>query len=51
MGNQFKQFGVWHIGARQLSFASLIDAVHSENVLCQIDANGYDSHDFPSLVS
>ena len=51
MGNQSKHFGAWHIGARQLSFASLTPAVHSEKTLSQIDANGYDSRDFPSLVS
>ena len=51
MGNQFKQFGAWHMRARQLSFASLTPAVHSEKTLCQIDASGYDSHDFSHLVS
>ena len=43
--------GTWHIGARQLGLASLTHAVHSEKILCQIDANGYDRRDFPSLVS
>ncbi len=36
-----------------LRYSRLIEptgAVHSENVLCQIDANGYDSHYFPSYV-
>ena len=47
MGNQFKQFGAWHIGGRQLNFASLARAVHSESILCQIDVNGYDSDQFP----
>jgi hypothetical protein len=32
-------------------YAKFIDAMHGKNVLCQIDANGYDSHDFPSQVS
>ena len=51
MDDKLNQFGAWHFGAYELRLAGLIDAVHGENVLCQIDANGYDNHDFPSQVS
>ena len=51
IGDEFEQLGAWHLGAHQCRFAGLIHAVQGKNVLCQIDANGYDSHDFPSQVS
>jgi hypothetical protein len=35
----------------QRGFAGLIHAIHGENVFCQVDSNGYDSHDFPSQMS
>ena len=35
--------------AKQL--ADLVHASHGENVLCQVDADGYDSHDFPARTS
>ena len=35
-------------GAPVPAVACLIHAMHSKIVLCQIDANGYDNHDFPS---
>ena len=38
-------------GTSQCSLAKLINAVHSANVLCQINFNGYDSHDFQSQMS
>ncbi len=42
IGEEFKQFGAWQIGPKQREFASLIHTMHGKNVLCQIDANGYD---------
>ena len=44
-GDEFDQFGARHAGADQRGLASLIDAMNGENILCQVDANGYDSHE------
>ena len=41
-GDEFEQLGAWHAGANQCRFACLIYAMDGKNVLCQIDANGYD---------
>lgn len=35
----------------QFRLARLTHAMHGKDVLCQIDPNGYDGHDFPSQVS
>jgi len=51
VGNEFKQFGAWHLRAYQGGLASLIHAMHGKDVLGQINSNGYDSHDFPFQVS
>ena len=41
LDNEFDQLGTRHLGAYQHGFACFIHAMHGENVLCQIDANGY----------
>lgn len=46
-GDEFEQLAARDIGAHQRGLARLIHAVNGENVLCQIDANGYDCHGLP----
>ena len=38
-----------HFGAHQCALADVIHTVHGENLLCQIDANGYDGRDSPQV--
>ena len=51
MGHAFERLGVWYLGAHQGGFAGFIDAMHGEDVLCQVDSNGYDGRHFPYQVS
>jgi len=46
-----EQLGARHLGAYQYRLAGLIYAVDRENVLGEVNSNGYDSDDFPSQVS
>ena len=46
-----EQLGAWHFGAYERSLACGIHAMHSKDVLCQIDSDSYDTHDFPFQVS
>jgi len=48
MGYAFEQLGTRNVWAHQGKVACFIDAMHSEDVLGEINSNGYDCHDFPS---
>jgi hypothetical protein len=50
-GDEFEEFGAWYFGAHEFGLAGFAHAMHGENVLCQVDSNGYDGHDFPSQLS
>jgi hypothetical protein len=47
MGYEFKTLAAWCFWSHQGRFACFIDAMHSEDVLGEINSNGYDCHDFP----
>ena len=47
MGYEFKKLAAWDFWAHQGRFARFIDTMHSEDVLGEINSNGYDCHDFP----
>ena len=46
-----QQLGARYLGLHHLGFASLIDTVHREDVLGEIDSNRNNGHDFPFRVS
>jgi hypothetical protein len=48
MGYEFKKLTAWYFWPHQGRFSCFIYAVHSEDVLGEINSNGYDCHDFPS---
>lgn len=47
--DQLVQFVACHAGANQLGLAGLVDAVHGEHVLGEINADGHNSHGLPLL--
>jgi hypothetical protein len=51
IGNEFEQFGAGYFGTHQYRLACFIHAVHGKDVLCKVDSNSYDSHDFPFQYS
>jgi len=51
VGHAFERLGVWCFGAHQGGFAGFIDAIHGEDILCQVHSNGYDGRHFPYQVS
>jgi len=50
MGDEFEQLAAWYFWAHQGRFACFIDAMPSEDVLGEINSNGYDCHDFPFRI-
>ena len=50
MGYEFEQLGMWDFWPHQGRFACFIDAMHSEDVLGEINYNGYDSCHLPYQV-
>ena len=50
MGDEFEQLGTWDFWAHQGRFACFIDAMHSEDVLGEINSNGYDIRHLPYQV-
>ena len=51
MGYEFEQLAAWYFWPHQGRFACFIDAMHSEDVLGEINSNGYDSCHLPYQVS
>ena len=51
MGDEFEQLAAWYFWPHQGRFACFIDAMHSEDVLGEINYNGYDSRHLPYQVS
>jgi hypothetical protein len=49
--NESCQLGAWHAGTKQHWLACFIDTMNGKDLLCQIDSNRYDCHDFPSRTS
>ena len=41
VGYEFEQLGTWDFWAHQGRFACFIDAMHSEDVLGEVNSNGY----------
>ncbi len=46
-GDQRVQLGARDAGLAQFGSAGLVDSVHGENILGEIDANAQNAHDFP----
>jgi len=46
MGDEFEQLAAWYFWPHQGRFACFIDAMHSKDVLGEINSNGYDCYDF-----
>jgi len=51
VGDQLKQPSALDAGANQGWLAALVQAKHGEDVLCQVDSDGDNGHDFPFQVS
>ena len=49
--NQFEQGGAFDDRSQESRLACLIHAMHSKDVLGEVNSNGYDSRDFPFQVS
>ena len=51
LGREFAQLGTRYFWPHQGRLACFIDAMHSEDVLGEINSNGYDSRHLPYQVS
>jgi hypothetical protein len=51
MGHAVEWLGAWYSGAHQGGLAGFIDAMHGEDIFCQVHSNGYDSCHIPYQVS